>query len=264
MDDRAALRRSTPASTASTASRSPRSPTGAVRGRSAVRDEIKQPAGLVHGGVYAAIAESLATNGTAPPCSPGRQYGDGPVQPDQLPAPDHARASINAVARARHRGRTTWVWEVELTDDDGRLCALTRVTVAVRPSGRLTPGVGRGAQPCDARAAPEPELREARAAPDPARRRRAACAPRPARSPRGPGPGCSTTAPPGAASAGVNGGAASRASARQAARRVRRPVHEHHVPGLERLQQLVVGQRCAPSRVTAAGTCGPLVGGLES
>ena len=44
--------------------------------------------------------------------------------------------SINAVARARHRGRTTWVWEVELTDDDGRLCALTRVTVAVRAAGR--------------------------------------------------------------------------------------------------------------------------------
>ena len=41
--------------------------------------------------------------------------------------------TITAVARARHRGRTTWVWEVELTDDAGKLCVLTRVTVAVRP-----------------------------------------------------------------------------------------------------------------------------------
>jgi len=40
--------------------------------------------------------------------------------------------TINAHARARHRGATTWVWEVELTDDSGRLCGLTRVTVAVR------------------------------------------------------------------------------------------------------------------------------------
>ena len=38
---------------------------GLVRGRVQVRDDLKQPAGLVHGGVYAAIAESLATNGTA-------------------------------------------------------------------------------------------------------------------------------------------------------------------------------------------------------
>ena len=38
---------------------------GRIRGRLTVRDELKQPAGLVHGGVYAAIAESLASTGTA-------------------------------------------------------------------------------------------------------------------------------------------------------------------------------------------------------
>ena len=27
--------------------------------------------------------------------------------------------TIHAVARRRHRGRTTWVWEVEITDDEG-------------------------------------------------------------------------------------------------------------------------------------------------
>ena len=40
--------------------------------------------------------------------------------------------SINAEASCRHRGRRTWVWDVELTDDSGRLCALARVTIAVR------------------------------------------------------------------------------------------------------------------------------------
>ena len=40
---------------------------------------------------------------------------------------------VNAVARTRHRGRTTWVWDVEITDDEERLCALVRMTVAVRP-----------------------------------------------------------------------------------------------------------------------------------
>ena len=29
--------------------------------------------------------------------------------------------------------RTTWIWDVEITDDDGRLCAVTRMTIAVRP-----------------------------------------------------------------------------------------------------------------------------------
>ena len=103
-----------------------------VRGRVLVRDAIKQPAGLVHGGIYAAVAESLATNGTA-----ATVYADGNTAMGLSNQTSFLRpvtaGTINAVARARHRGRTTWVWEVEITDDAGRLCALTRVTVAVRP-----------------------------------------------------------------------------------------------------------------------------------
>jgi uncharacterized protein (TIGR00369 family) len=40
---------------------------------------------------------------------------------------------INATAHPRHRGRTTWVWDVEIADDEGRVCALSRMTIAVRP-----------------------------------------------------------------------------------------------------------------------------------
>ena len=105
---------------------------GLVRGEVTVGAELKQPWGLVHGGVYAAMAESLATNGTA-----ATVYDDGNTAMGMSNLTSFLRpitaGAINAVARARHRGRTTWVWEVELTDDAGRLCVLTRVTVAVRP-----------------------------------------------------------------------------------------------------------------------------------
>jgi 1,4-dihydroxy-2-naphthoyl-CoA hydrolase len=40
--------------------------------------------------------------------------------------------TIHAVARRRHRGRTTWVWEVDIVDDEDRVCALVRMTIAVR------------------------------------------------------------------------------------------------------------------------------------
>jgi acyl-coenzyme A thioesterase PaaI-like protein len=33
-----------------------------------------------------------------------------------------------------HRGRTTWVWDVRFSDDAGHLCAVTRMTIAVRPA----------------------------------------------------------------------------------------------------------------------------------
>ncbi len=37
-----------------------------------------------------------------------------------------------------HRGRTTWVWDVRFTDDAGRTCAITRMTIAVRPAPRAS------------------------------------------------------------------------------------------------------------------------------
>lgn len=105
---------------------------GLVRGSVQVREDLKQPTGLVHGGVYASIAESLATNGTAAMVVARGNTAMGLSNQTSFLRPVTA-GSITGLARARHRGRTTWVWEVELTDDDGRLCALTRVTVAVRP-----------------------------------------------------------------------------------------------------------------------------------
>jgi uncharacterized protein (TIGR00369 family) len=40
--------------------------------------------------------------------------------------------TVHAEAQRLHRGRTTWVWDVRFTDDEDRLCALTRMTIAVR------------------------------------------------------------------------------------------------------------------------------------
>jgi uncharacterized protein (TIGR00369 family) len=37
-------------------------------------------------------------------------------------------------AKARHRGRTTWVWDAEIRDAEDRLCALAQMTIAVRPT----------------------------------------------------------------------------------------------------------------------------------
>ena len=105
---------------------------GLMRGKVAIRDQIKQPAGLVHGGIYAAIGESLATTGTALAVVDDGMTAMGMSNQTSFLRPATG-SSINAQARARHRGRTTWVWEVELSGDDGKLCALTRVTVAVRP-----------------------------------------------------------------------------------------------------------------------------------
>ena len=97
-----------------------------------VRDELKQPAGLVHGGVFASIAESIASIGTWKAVHPDGFIAQGLSNQTSFLRPI-LDGTIHAVARRRHRGRTTWVWEVDISDDQGRLCALVRMTVAVRP-----------------------------------------------------------------------------------------------------------------------------------
>lgn len=106
---------------------------GLASGAVGVRDELKQPAGLIHGGMYAAIAESLATAGTDAAVIADGNVATGFSTSTSFLRPITA-GTIHASARARHRGRTTWVWEVELSDDAGRVCVLTRATVTVRPA----------------------------------------------------------------------------------------------------------------------------------
>jgi 1,4-dihydroxy-2-naphthoyl-CoA hydrolase len=104
-----------------------------MRARVAVTTDILQPAGLVHGGVYAAVAESICSAGTWLAV-----HGDGMAVMGQSNSATFVRpitaGHVNATAKPRHRGRTTWVWDVEITDDGGRTCALVRIAVAVRPS----------------------------------------------------------------------------------------------------------------------------------
>src|SRR6201994_1285328 len=104
---------------------------GVVRGRVQVRDDLKQPAGLVHGGVHAAVAESLASFGTAFAVMPQGKLAMGLSNQTSFLRPI-TQGVIDAKATRRHRGRTTWVWEVEIFDDQARLCVLSRVTIAVR------------------------------------------------------------------------------------------------------------------------------------
>jgi uncharacterized protein (TIGR00369 family) len=102
-----------------------------VRGTVEVRDELSGPGGLVHGGVYSAIADALAVRGTAAGVAPEGNVAIGLANHTMIVHPI-AEGTIHATALRRHRGRTTWVWEVEMSDGDGRACVTARVTVAVR------------------------------------------------------------------------------------------------------------------------------------
>jgi uncharacterized protein (TIGR00369 family) len=103
-----------------------------VRAQVPVHDGVRQPMGLVHGGVFASIAESITSSATAIAVVPDGMMAQGLSNQTSFLRPI-LDGTVHATARRRHRGRTTWVWEVEITDDQDRLCALVRMTIAVRP-----------------------------------------------------------------------------------------------------------------------------------
>jgi 1,4-dihydroxy-2-naphthoyl-CoA hydrolase len=106
-----------------------------ARARLEVTPAVCQPWGIVHGGTFAALAETLCSLATHEAVK-----GEGMLALGQSNQATFLRpiseGFVVAEARPRHRGRTTWVWDCELSDDEDRVCALVRMTVAVRPARR--------------------------------------------------------------------------------------------------------------------------------
>src|ERR1700712_2258564 len=103
-----------------------------AHGRIPIGPHLHQPTGIVHGGVYASVAEALASSGTNWAVTPNGDVGLGQANDTKFLRPA-AGGVLDAVATPIHRGRTTWVWDVTITDDAGRTVAVSRVTIAVRP-----------------------------------------------------------------------------------------------------------------------------------
>jgi 1,4-dihydroxy-2-naphthoyl-CoA hydrolase len=103
-----------------------------ARARVPIRDELRQPVGLMHGGVTSTLIESVCSRATALAV-----LGEGMAAMGQSISVSFMRpvteGHIEVRAKARHRGRTTWVWEAEVVDAEERLCALAQMTIAIRP-----------------------------------------------------------------------------------------------------------------------------------
>ncbi len=103
-----------------------------MRAQVVVRDDHKQPAGLVHGGVYASVAEAIASIATGMTVLDEGCMAMGMSNNTSFLRPVTS-GTVHAHAMRIHRGRTTWLWDVSFSDDEGRTCAITRMTIAVRP-----------------------------------------------------------------------------------------------------------------------------------
>jgi uncharacterized protein (TIGR00369 family) len=103
-----------------------------ARVRVEMRDDLAQPLGLMHGGVMLTLIESVCSRATALAVMEHGMIAMGQSLTLNFLRPV-TEGSVEVQARAKHRGRTTWVWEAEVRDTGGRLCAMGQSTIAVRP-----------------------------------------------------------------------------------------------------------------------------------
>ena len=101
-----------------------------LKGTMPVDARTKQPAGILHGGASVALAETLGSTGANLVVDREKKLCVGL----EINA-NHVRAmksgEVRGTARPLHLGGTTQVWEIKITDEEGRLVCISRITMAV-------------------------------------------------------------------------------------------------------------------------------------
>ena len=100
-----------------------------IRGRVPVDTRTRQPYGILHGGVSVVLAETLGSCGAAYSCAPGHRAVGLDINANHLRA--ISSGWVHGIARPVHLGRTTQVWQIDLTDESGRPTCVSRITMAV-------------------------------------------------------------------------------------------------------------------------------------
>jgi uncharacterized protein (TIGR00369 family) len=104
---------------------------GRVVARMPVEGNV-QPDGLLHGGATAALCETIASFGTALVAGPDHLVVGIELNINHLRGV--RRGHVTATGVPLHVGRSTAVWSMEVRDDEDRLVAASRLTLAVRPA----------------------------------------------------------------------------------------------------------------------------------
>ena len=100
-----------------------------IRARVPVDTRTRQPYGLLHGGVSVVLAETLGSCGAAFACPVGHPAVGLDINANHLKGA--TQGWVTGITRPVHIGRTTQVWQIDLTNDAGELTCVSRITMAV-------------------------------------------------------------------------------------------------------------------------------------
>ena len=102
-----------------------------IRARAPVDARTRQPMGILHGGVSVLLAEMLGSCGAACASPPGHRSVGVEVNANHIRSV--SEGWVTGVGRPLHVGRSTQVWQIEMTNDKGQLTCVSRITMAILP-----------------------------------------------------------------------------------------------------------------------------------
>lgn len=100
-----------------------------IRARVPVNERTRQPFGILHGGVSVVLAETLGSCGAHYSAPEGERCVGLDINANHIKAT--TSGWVTGTARPVHRGRSTQVWQIDMTNDAGELTCVSRITMAV-------------------------------------------------------------------------------------------------------------------------------------
>ncbi|MGH6627189.1 MAG: hotdog fold thioesterase [Burkholderiaceae bacterium] len=100
-----------------------------IRARVPVNTQTRQPYGLLHGGVSVVLAETLGSCGAAYASPEGHRAVGLDINANHIKGA--TSGWVTGITRPVHIGRSTQVWQIDMTNDAGELTCVSRITMAV-------------------------------------------------------------------------------------------------------------------------------------
>jgi 1,4-dihydroxy-2-naphthoyl-CoA hydrolase len=101
-----------------------------IVGTMPVDNRTKQPFGILHGGASVALAETLASYGGFLTIDPEKYYVVG-VEINANHLKMAKEGNVTGKCTPIKRGRSTQVWQTEITDEENELICISRITLMV-------------------------------------------------------------------------------------------------------------------------------------
>jgi len=109
---------------------------GYVKARMPVDHRTLQPMGILHGGASIALAETVGGLGSALMVDTDTFE----IRGASLNANHMGTATsgfVYAEAKILHQGKTTHIWDIEITSEEGKKISVSRLTVFILPKQRM-------------------------------------------------------------------------------------------------------------------------------